>query len=298
MAKKKANEPRVFTGPAEMLALTRRWRAAGESIGLVPTMGALHAGHMSLVERSVADCDRTVVSIYVNPTQFGEGEDLDDYPRTLEDDLEKCVSAGADAVFAPDNEAMYLPDHTTYVEVGWLTQTLCGLSRPGHFRGVTTVVAKLFNIVGPDAAYFGQKDAQQLAVVRRMVRDLDFPVKIVGMPIVREADGLAMSSRNRYLSASERKDALCLERALDAGADSVAGGETSGQEVAARMAEAVLATPSGELDYAMVVDPVSMEDVEEIEGEVLLALAVWIGSTRLIDNALVGPGGREDESRA
>jgi len=164
---------------------------------------------------------------------------------------------------------------------------MCGLSRPGHFRGVTTVVAKLFNIVEPDRAYFGQKDAQQLAVDRRMARDLDFAVEIVGMPIIREADGLAMSSRNRYLSASERKDALCLRRALDAGAELVRSGEASGQAVAAAMAEAVVEVPSAELDYAMVVDPETLEDVEHIDREVLMALAVWIGSTRLIDNALV-----------
>jgi len=287
LARKKT--PEVIAEPRVVLERSREWRSAGESVGFVPTMGSLHAGHMSLVDRSVSDCDRTVVSIYVNPTQFGEGEDLGKYPRSFDEDLAKCAEAGVDVVFAPSDEVMYLKDHSTFVEVGGLTQVMCGLSRPGHFRGVTTIVAKLLNIVQPDAAYFGQKDAQQLAVVARMVRDLDIPVQIIGMSIVREADGLAMSSRNKYLSKPDRSAALFLKRALDAGSALIDGGEVSGQLVAAAMAEVVVAVASAELDYAMVVDPVTMDDVEDIDREVMLALAVWIGSTRLIDNCLAEP---------
>jgi len=286
----KKRQPDVIDEPAGMLARSREWRSGGESVGFVPTMGALHAGHMSLVERSVADCDRTVVSVYVNPTQFGDGEDLAKYPRAFDKDLAKCAGAGVDVVFAPSDAAMYLEDHSTFVEVGGLTQSMCGLSRPGHFRGVTTIVTKLLNVVQPDSVYFGRKDAQQLAVVRRMARDLNIPVQVVGLPIVREADGLAMSSRNRRLSKSERKEALCLQRALEAGREMIEAGETDAQRVAAAMAETVLGVESAELDYAMVVDPETMEDAEEIDCEVLLALAVWIGSTRLIDNCPATPG--------
>ncbi len=284
-----AKKPEVIGSPAEMLARARQWRAEGATVGFVPTMGALHAGHMSLVERSTADCDRTVVSIYVNPTQFGAGEDLDKYPRSFDEDLDKCGEAGVDLVFAPTNEDMYLDGHTTFVEVGALTQTMCGLSRPSHFRGVTTIVLKFINIVSPDRAYFGQKDAQQVAVLKRMARDLNVPAEIVTVSIVREADGLAMSSRNRYLTTEQRTDALALKHALDEGAEAVAGGETSGGQVSAVMAEELISNPSIELDYAMVIDPETMEDVLEIEGEVLLALAAWVGGTRLIDNMLAAP---------
>jgi len=252
-------------------------------------MGYLHAGHLSLVEAARHDETFTVVSIFVNPTQFGPNEDYDRYPRDEAGDLRRCEDAGVELLFLPDAREMYRADAVTTVHVAHLTETLCGPCRPGHFDGVATVVSKLFNIVQPDAAYFGQKDAQQLAVLRRMVRDLDFPIEIVGCPTVREPDGLAMSSRNAMLLADERRRALVLYRALCEARERIEGGERDPAAVLSQM-ERVVATgdPAG-VDYISIVDPESMQPVQRIEGPVLIALAVRIGGTRLIDNALVDP---------
>ncbi len=258
----------------------------GKRIGFVPTMGALHAGHGSLVEAARSECDVVVVSIFVNPTQFGPGEDFEKYPRTLETDAAYCERVGADMVFAPSAEEMYPQPQMSWVDVETLTDTLCGASRPGHFRGVTTVCAKLFNIVAPDIAYFGQKDAQQAMVIRRMVRDLNMPLAIWVCPIVREPDGLAMSSRNKYLSADERERALCLYRALMDCQSRVAAGQRQSKALADTMRQ-IIEKQQGAIDYISIVDPETLEPVEAIEHKALVLLAVNIGHTRLIDNLLI-----------
>ncbi len=272
---------------AEATAASLAAKRSGKMIGLVPTMGALHDGHRSLVKRARTECDFVAVSIFVNPTQFGEGEDLDSYPRTLERDLELCDEEGADLIFTPANEEIYLDGHTSWVEVGGLTQKLEGMTRPSHFRGVTTVVAKLLNICLAESVYFGQKDLQQCAVVGRMVRDLNFPVKVVRCPTVREPDGLAMSSRNVRLSSEERRAALCLHEALGHFEEEVAGGERDAHKLMEAMAEIIIAEPLAALDYAAIIDPDTLEDVQELKGPVAAAIAAWIGETRLIDNAIV-----------
>ena len=257
----------------------------GKSVGLVPTMGFLHEGHLSLIKRAREENDLLVVSLFVNPTQFGPGEDLESYPRDLEKDADSCSAEGADILFAPDAGEMYLEDYGTYVEVsGDLTKGLCGKSRPTHFRGVTSVVSKLFNIVEPDRAYFGQKDAQQVAVIKRMVRDLNFDVEIVVCPIVREADGLAKSSRNIYLSEVERKAALVLNRSLKAAAERISSGERNGDEIKAMVENMIKQEPLSAIDYVEVVDAENMKPLEILKGSVLLALAVRFGKARLIDN--------------
>ncbi len=280
-------EMKVVKTVAEATRASLAAKRSGKAIGLVPTMGALHDGHRSLVRRAREECDFVAVSIFVNPTQFGEGEDLDTYPRALERDLELLDVDGVDLVLTPSNEDIYLPDHTSWVEVGGLTQKLEGMSRPSHFRGVTTVVAKLFNIFLPDRAYFGQKDLQQLAVIRRMARDLNFPVKIVRCPIVREDDGLAKSSRNARLSGPERRAALCLHEALEHFEREVSDGERDANRLIEAIAEIIIAEPLASLDYAAIIDPNTLEDVREIGGAAAAAVAVWIGETRLIDNAIV-----------
>jgi len=272
----------------EMRALSREARASGKTLGFVPTMGALHEGHLSLVRRSLAQCDVTAVSIFVNPAQFGENEDLDVYPRDLEGDRALLEEAGADILFLPTREAVYPPGYRTYVDVTGITGHLCGLSRPGFFRGVATVVLKLLNVVEPDVAFFGEKDRQQLEVVKTLVRDLNLPVEIASGPIVREADGLAMSSRNRYLSPGERASALCLNRALKAACDKVAGGETSAENLKRGMREIILRESGTEVDYISVCDPENFEELSNVGKGALLALAVHIGTTRLIDNCIVG----------
>ena len=267
-------------------------RQAGRRIRLVPTMGYLHAGHLSLIK--IARSNRrafVVASIFVNPTQFGPNEDLDRYPRDEAGDLHKCAEAGVDLVFAPPAGEIYDPDAVTTVHVARLTDTLCGPCRPGHFDGVATVVTKLFNIVQPDVAYFGQKDAQQLAVIRRFARDLNLPIEIVGCPTVREPDGLAMSSRNAMLSADERRRALALYRALSDARKRVAGGERDARAIVAHMREIVAAADPARIDYIDVVEPDTMQPVSVIAGPVLAALAVRIGTTRLIDNLRLDPGG-------
>jgi pantoate--beta-alanine ligase len=267
----------------------RAARQSGRRIGFVPTMGALHRGHVSLIEAARNDGTWPVVSIFVNPTQFGPNEDYQKYPRPEADDLSHCELAGAELVFIPPAGEIYLPDAVTTVHLTKLTETLCGPFRSGHFDGVATVCAKLFNIVQPDVAYFGQKDAQQLAVIRRLVRDLNHPLEIVGCPTVREEDGLALSSRNRYLAPADRQQAACLYRALCQTRDRIQAGERSPkvlQDVVRRIIEG--AGPA-RIDYIGFVDPETMQPVERIGGPVLVALAVHIGPARLIDNLVVEP---------
>ncbi len=271
----------------EVREAVRAARCRGLSIGFVPTMGYLHEGHLSLARRARAENEVVVVSIYVNPTQFGPNEDLARYPRDLERDLDLCREVGVDIVWNPDE--MYEPGHRTWVVVGDLTERLCGASRPTHFRGVTTVVTKLFGVVQPDHAYFGQKDAQQAFVIRRMTRDLDLGVDIVVCPTVREADGLAMSSRNVYLTPEQRAQAPTLRRALLAAEDMVAAGERRAAAILARVEEVLAEATLGRIDYVEIVDTDLLQGVEAVEGESLLALAVFFGATRLIDNTLLRP---------
>jgi pantoate--beta-alanine ligase len=257
------------------------------SVGLVPTMGALHAGHLSLVELARRQTDFVVVSIFVNPTQFGPHEDFERYPRPLEQDVARCAAAGADLVFAPAPAVMYPPGYRTFVEVTGLQDVLCGRSRPGHFRGVATVVLKLLNQVQPDRAYFGQKDAQQVRIIRQLVRDLDVPVEVVIGPTVREADGLALSSRNQYLDADQRRLAPVLHRALEEARARVVAGERDGGMLRQLLEDRIATTPGAALDYAAVVDADTLAPVDRLAGPTLLALAVKFGDTRLIDNIQV-----------
>lgn len=271
-------------GVRDALAPVRR---AGTVIGLVPTMGALHAGHGRLIETARAECGCVVASVFVNPIQFNNTDDYQRYPRTLESDVRFAGERGADIVFAPETGEMYPRELRTHVDVDVLTDQLCGKFRPGHFRGVTTVVAKLFNIVQPDRAYFGEKDAQQLAVIRRMVEDLNMPLTVVGVPIVREASGLALSSRNRHLSAEERCMATALHESLEAAAGAVRRGVRDAGEVR-RAALAILESrPQIRVEYFEIVDRDELQPVAEIGGPVLIATAAWLGSTRLIDNVSV-----------
>lgn len=265
------------------------------TLGLVPTMGALHDGHLSLVHRALAECDVVAASIFVNPTQFAAGEDFEVYPRTFEEDCEKLEAAGVALLFAPSAEEMYPDGARTFVEVAALGDRLDGASRPGHFRGVATVVSKLFNIVGPDRAYFGQKDAAQVAVLRAMVRDLNIPVHLVACPIVRERDGLAMSSRNRNLSAEDRRRALILHRALVTAQEIVQTGENSAETLRGAMLNIFAADPTVRVDYAAIVDPATLLPVADTSRGALIAVAAWVGSTRLIDNVLLEM--HPDESR-
>ena len=262
----------------------RQWKKEGLTVGLVPTMGYLHEGHESLVKRAVAENDRVVVSVFLNPTQFAPNEDLASYPRDFEADTKLCEGAGAALVFHPEPSEMYAEDACTFVDMTAVTKELCGKSRPIHFRGVCTVVNKLMNISMADRAYFGQKDAQQLAVIRRMVRDLNMNVEVVGCPIIREPDGLAKSSRNTYLSEEERKAGLVLSQAVKLGQKLVAEGEKSAAAVTGAMSELISAEPLAKIDYVSMVSWDSIEPVETIEGPVLVAMAVYIGKTRLVDN--------------
>ena len=261
-------------------------RQSGHRIGFVPTMGALHAGHGSLIEKAVSECGFVVVSIFVNPTQFGPTEDLDKYPRTLDTDAAYCEELGADLIFAPSAEEMYPQEQLGWVDVETLTDGLCGASREGHFRGVTTVCAKLFNIVGPDVAYFGQKDAQQATVIKRMAADLNMPLDICVCPIVRESDGLAMSSRNRYLTDDERKRALCLSQALNHCKEQIAAGERDVSVLVGEMTQ-ILEQQQAKVDYVSIVDTETLESIRQIEQNALILIAAYIGKTRLIDNLLI-----------
>ena len=279
----------IATKISEVRAQVREWKRAGLTVGLVPTMGYLHNGHASLVDRAVAMCDRVVTSVFVNPTQFAPGEDLETYPRDFDRDCALLEEHGCDRVFHPEVEEMYAPDAATYVEIlSDMPKQLCGRTRPIHFRGVCTVVSKLFHIVEPDMAFFGQKDAQQLAIIRRMVRDLSFDIEIVGCPIIREPDGLARSSRNTYLSPEERKAALVLSRAVGLGQKLVQEGVTDAEKLLAAMTAEVEREPLARIDYISAVDGVTMLPVQTIEPGVLVAMAVYIGKTRLIDNFIVG----------
>ena len=269
---------------SEVRAQVKEWRKQGLSVGFVPTMGYLHEGHKSLIERAAKENDKVVVSVFVNPMQFGPTEDLASYPRDIERDCALCQDAGAELVFNPEPSEMYAPDFCTFADMTGLTDVLCGKSRPVHFRGVCTVVSKLFNIVAPDRAYFGEKDAQQLAVIRRMVRDLNFDIEIVGCPIIREEDGLAKSSRNTYLSAEERKAALILSRSLELGKNALENGERNADKIREIITESINTEPLSRIDYIEVSDLFTLERQETITSDILVAIAVYIGKTRLIDN--------------
>ncbi len=269
---------------AQVRAQVQQWKKEGLTVGLVPTMGYLHEGHASLAKQSVTLCNKTVVSVFVNPIQFGPSEDLVSYPRDFKHDCAILEEIGVDLVFHPSPEEMYAPDFCTYVDMENLTTQLCGKSRPGHFKGVCTVVSKLFHIVQPNKAFFGEKDAQQLAVIRRMVRDLSFDIEIVGCPIVREADGLAKSSRNVYLNAEERKAALILSKTVLLGKEIIAKGERSGKALTDALKANIQKEPFARVDYIDVVNGISMEPIENLQGQILVAMAVFIGKTRLIDN--------------
>jgi len=275
----------IITTVREMQQACRNLKRKG-ALGLVPTMGALHDGHLSLVRRAQGECDSVVASIFVNPTQFAAGEDFETYPRTFDEDCVKLKAAGIDLLFAPSPKEMYSTESTTFVEVPGIGDRLDGASRPGHFRGVATVVAKLFNIVGPDRAYFGQKDAAQVAVLRAMIRDLNFPVLLVACPIVRERDGLAMSSRNRYLSPQNRRRALILHQALETACQLLEGGETRSEILRDALSTVFAADEGVRLDYVAIVDPFTLLPVTDTTQGALIALAAWVGSTRLIDNLL------------
>jgi pantoate--beta-alanine ligase len=262
-------------------------RGSGKKIAFVPTMGFLHEGHMALMVEGKRRGDCLVVSIFVNPTQFGVGEDFEQYPRDLEGDREKVSRVGGDVIFSPPAKEMYPPDFQSFVTVEKVTKNLCGLARPTHFQGVTTVVAKLFNIVTPHLAIFGEKDYQQLVTIRQMVKDLNFDIEIIGMPTVREHDGLAMSSRNKYLTKKERKAALCLQSALERADRAVKSGEVRAKKLVEEAASVITAQFLAGIDYVKVCDPRTLEDIDTLDGEALMALAVKIGKTRLIDNRLL-----------
>lgn len=271
----------------EVRAQVKAWRKEGFSVGLVPTMGFLHEGHKSLIDRAVAENDKVVVSVFVNPMQFGPKEDLASYPRDLDRDAALCEDAGAALIFHPQPSEMYHDDFSSFVDMSTLTGGLCGKTRPIHFRGVCTVVSKLFNIVVPDKAYFGQKDAQQLAVIRHMVRDLNFGIEIVGCPIIREEDGLAKSSRNIYLNEKERQAALVLSRSLKEGKALMDAGEKDTAKIRKVITDMIEKEPLAKIDYVEVVDWNTLESVDKVDGPVLTAIAVYIGKTRLIDNFIV-----------
>ena len=264
----------------------KQWKKEGKTIGLVPTMGFLHEGHASLIRKCREQNDIVVVSDFVNPTQFGPNEDLEAYPRDFERDSKLCESLGADLIFAPSPEDMYHDPHA-FVSIDTLSETLCGKTRPIHFKGVCTVVTKLFHIVAPDRAYFGEKDAQQLAIIRKMVKDLNFDIEIVGCPIVREEDGLAKSSRNTYLNDKERQAALCLSRAVKTGKEVIYTGADA-KEVLNPMKAIIEAEPLARIDYVMMVDALTMQPIEKADRDVLVAMAVYIGKTSLIDNFSYG----------
>ena len=268
-------------------ALVRAARGGGKKIGFVPTMGALHSGHISLIETAKQQTDFVVVSIFVNPTQFGPGEDFKKYPRPFEQDLKICREQGVDVVFAPTPAEMYPGENLTWVTVEKLSEPLCGQFRPGHFRGVTTICTKLFNIVQPDVAFFGQKDAQQAVAIKRMVADLNMPLEIVVCPTVREPDGLAMSSRNQYLSPSQRKDAAYIYKSLQKCRQMIDQGIKDVQQITAEMQKVLSQVPSAKIEYVNIVDAESLEKADRIAGKILAAVAVKIGLTRLIDNILV-----------
>lgn len=285
----------VCNSIAEIREAVAKAKRAGQRVGFVPTMGALHAGHAGLIRASRTESDYTVVSIFVNPTQFGPNEDFTRYPRTFEADRQLCAAVGANVIFAPTSEEMYPAGSRTFVEVTGLQDVLCGRSRPGHFRGVATVVMKLFQIVQPDLAFFGQKDAQQVAIIRRMIIDMNLPMSLHVVPTVREPDGLAMSSRNRYLDPSQRQNATCLVRALRRAESLLKTGERSVTAIEQAMAETITPTPGAKLDYAEVRDAETLDAITVLSRPAIAAVAVYFGTTRLIDNTVLSPAepGRE-----
>ncbi|ABO48710.1 pantothenate synthetase [Desulforamulus reducens MI-1] len=278
---------RLFKTVDEVRSFINSVRREGKTVGLVPTMGYLHQGHLSLVHEAKRSCDVVIVSIFVNPTQFDPNEDYQTYPRDLQRDVALVADAGVEAIFAPEAEEMYSQGFSSFVDVTGVSECLCGASRPGHFRGVATVVTKLFNIVLPDAAFFGQKDFQQVMVIKRMVADLNMSVQIIDVPIVREEDGLALSSRNVYLSQEERKAALVLHRSLHLAKEQVNEGERSAQQIKERIIKEIQAEPLANIDYVEILSVPDLKPIEIIKGNVLLALAVRFGKTRLIDNSIL-----------
>jgi pantoate--beta-alanine ligase len=280
----------IYHTITEVREFVRQARAKGRSIGFVPTMGYLHEGHLELMRQAKEQCSCVIVSIFVNPTQFGPGEDLALYPRDLEHDASLAEGAGVDAIFNPGMEEIYPPGYCTYVDIERITERLCGFSRPGHFRGVATVVTKLFNIVKPDQAFFGQKDAQQVLVIQRLAADLNMEVGVVTVPTVREQDGLAMSSRNVYLDAGQRQAALVLSRSLKMAADEVRAGERSAAKIRQLVIGMITAEPLAKIDYVEIYSHPELDPVDLIEGPALLAMAVKIGQTRLIDNVILRKG--------
>ena len=277
----------VASSISEMKGVTRLFKENDLNIGFVPTMGCLHEGHLNLIKKSLESCDRTVVSIFVNPTQFGSNEDLESYPRQLQSDIKKLKEVGVDVLFHPTNEEMYPSGHRTYLQVKKITKSLCGKSRPNLFNGVSTVVLKLFNIIQPNKAYFGEKDWQQLAVIEALVEDLNLDIALIRVPIVREADGLAMSSRNCYLSPQERITALSLSRALKQALDIIRQGTTSAKVISHLIQQCLLEKGGVEIDYISICDPKSFKEKEQICDRTLIALAVKIGKSRLIDNCII-----------
>ncbi len=278
---------KIITSVSEMQQWSAVVRAAGETISFVPTMGFLHQGHLSLLEEGRKRGDKLILSIFVNPTQFGQGEDFEDYPRDLKQDRQLAEQAEVDVIFFPDTKVMYPSGYATYIDVEGITDTLCGASRPGHFRGVCTIVSKLFNIVQPHNAIFGNKDFQQLAVIRRMTLDLNLPVDIIGMPIFRERDGLAMSSRNVYLSENQRRQALVLSRSIQRARKMAAGGETKSAVIIEQLKAMIEQHPDTRIDYVQICHQLSLEDQVAIDVDSVLLLAVFIGKTRLIDNGFL-----------
>jgi len=278
----------VFSSVNKMQEWCRDYKMQGKKIGLVPTMGYLHEGHLSLVKEAVKSCDIVVVSIFVNPIQFGVGEDFDDYPRDISRDTNLLEKENVHAVFAPSIKEMYPEGYSAFVQIeGEITRKMCGASRPGHFKGVATVVSKLFNICQPDLAFFGQKDAQQVMVIEKMVKELNFSLEIIRCPIVREQDGMAMSSRNAYLNKEQRQQALILSQALNKAEDEIINGERNIKKVRETMHELINESPQAEVDYIIICNALDLSDLQEIRGKVLIALAVKIGNIRLIDNLQV-----------
>lgn len=267
--------------------IVKEWKQQGLTVALIPTMGYLHEGHLSLMKRAAKENDKVVVSIFVNPMQFGPSEDLASYPRDLDHDAALCKDVGVNMIFHPDPSAMYEDDFCSYVDMSGLTEELCGKSRPVHFRGVQTVVSKLFHIIPADRAYFGQKDAQQLAIIKRMVRDLNFDIEIIGCPIIREDDGLAKSSRNTYLNTEERKAALVLSKSLTKARELIDAGERNVNTVRSCIQDTIAAEPLAKADYVEIVNFDTIKPIEKIEGNILVAIAVYIGKTRLIDNFIL-----------
>lgn len=279
---------KIIRSIKEMADFSKRARSNGNAIGFVPTMGALHEGHLSLIRRALKENDIVVVSIFVNPIQFGPNDDYRRYPRNLRRDAGLCKKEGVDTIFYPGTQRMYPPNHKTYVIVDGLSGVLCGRFRPGHFKGVTTVVAKLFNIINPDSAYFGQKDAQQAAIIEKMAEDLNMPVKIKVMPTVREKGGLAMSSRNAYLNKWEREDARVLHQALILAKNSIRSGYSDAGVIIKKMRRLINSKKSARIQYISIVNPKDLGPLSKVRGKALIALSAWIGKTRLIDNILIG----------